>query len=303
MLRGAGTGSAPSHLLMRRRSLLLQAAGLTLAACAKAPQSGVRPRRAAPLSEQLPALALPRRPAGALGATALVDELVKLRPGEREARLTDEYLAGNIPDFLRTFVPVQLAHGGLEATCFVLSDYLAVGEAQDWVRAPLTIRGARTDAKAAQCVLPTTRVVDAIHAAAKVRIASPYMPPGRDMSGVDYFVRHHRTIEQRREAQPLGVLISGHKKDLVISKRELSSPSRTPIYGWFRDDGTPIQPLSLLHDQRYVDYAHGIRLVHGRIRVDGAWVDFIDALADAKLAPLVSDEGRFSYALSWARGY
>lgn len=186
-----------------------------------------------------------------------------------------------------------------------MPDYLAIGSDDDWIRVPMTVRSAKSIARKVGAVLPTKKLVDEIHAVAKLRISSPYMAPGRDMTSVEYFVAHHAAIEERRRAAHahLGELVSGPKKDLVISKRALSEPRRTAIYGWFTDDGGPIQALSLVHDDRYVDYAHGIRLVRGDMEIDGRSVPVLDVLADRDLAPLISDEGSFDLRRVWEKGW
>ena len=53
----------------------------------------------------------------------------------------------------------------------------------------------------------------------------------------------------------------------------------------------PIQPLSSVHVEWYVDYSHGIRLVSRDVVVDGVRRDLAALLADPVLWPLVSDEG------------
>ncbi len=76
-----------------------------------------------------------------------------------------------------------------------------------------------------------------------------------------YLERHQQRIDEQRFGLPLGELISGHKKDLVLSNRLRQLPDRVAIYGWHRAPGDPIQPLSTVHGARYVDYSHGVRLV------------------------------------------
>jgi hypothetical protein len=247
------------------------------------------------------ALPLPARDASRPKASELVDRAIALRPAEREAMVVDEVLAGNVPDFERGMVPVTLTGGGHTGRVWVLPDYLAIGSDDDWVRIPMTVRSAKKIAHATRCVFPTRKIVDAIHGAAAVRISSPYMPPGRDMGSIEYFAAHHAAIEGRRRATgaSLGDLVSGPKKDLVLSKRSLSEPGRTAIYGWFTDDGQPIQALSLVHDDKYVDYAHGVRLVLTAMEAGGESVEVLDALADPERAPLVSDEGSFDLRPGW----
>jgi hypothetical protein len=106
-----------------------------------------------------------------------------------------------------------------------------------------------------------------------------------------YLLRHQELIEAQRPDGPLDLLVSGHKKDLVLTRRLLEHPDRVAIYGWHRPDGRPIQPLSTVHGAGYVDYSHGVRLVWHEVWVDGRPRSIYDVLADPALAPVLSDEG------------
>jgi len=233
-----------------------------------------------------------------------------LRAPEREKAMADEILGGNVPDFERQLVAVDVesvnSRGDkLRGRVFVTPDYLAIGSDEDFVRVPMTIGTARRIARELGCVLPTPRLVDVIQAAAKVRISSPYMTPGDDMGSMSYFARHQLMIEERRLTAevPLGALLSGPKKDIVITRRMLETPGRTPIYGWFGEDGAAIQNLSLVHDDRYVDYAHGVRLVDGEVLVNGRPRPLLDVLADRDQAALLSEEGAYDLRVLWAKGW
>jgi hypothetical protein len=106
-------------------------------------------------------------------------------------------------------------------------------------------------------------------------------------------VRHTRLIDAQRTARaaPIGELTAGHKKDLVLTRRLWDLPGRVAIYGWHRGAGTPIQPLSTVHGERYADYSHGVRLVSETLFVDGQPRSLSQVLAEPALAALLSDEG------------
>ena len=87
------------------------------------------------------------------------------------------------------------------------------------------------------------------------------------------------------------MLVSGHKKDVVISPRLTASAEKLAIYGWHQLTGAPIQPLSTVHGACYADYSHGIRLVSETALVDGERRSIYDLLDDPDLAGIVSDEG------------
>src|SRR5439155_18545018 len=86
-------------------------------------------------------------------------------------------------------------------------------------------------------------------------------PLTEEREAVRTFVQHNSIIEEQREGKELGLLVGGHKKDVVISNRLKEKPNRVAIYGWHKLDGKPIQPLYVGHGDFYADYSHGIRLV------------------------------------------
>jgi hypothetical protein len=86
-------------------------------------------------------------------------------------------------------------------------------------------------------------------------------------------------------------LVSGIKKDVVITNLLSKRPNRVAIYGWHKLDGTPIQPLSTVHHDSYVDYSHGVRLIKRIITIDGKTLDLGSALHSEQLHVLFSDEG------------
>ncbi len=94
-----------------------------------------------------------------------------------------------------------------------------------------------------------------------------------------------------RGERPLGALVAGHKKDVVIANKLFMTPGKVAIYGWHKSDGKPIQPLYTGHGASWVDYSHGIRLVSRRILVNGKAKTIDEVLADPALAILLSNEG------------
>jgi hypothetical protein len=239
---------------------------------------------------------IPPRPAGAPTGSQLLAEVAGMSLSQREARVLAEITSGNVPGFLRTFVPVNveaLIDGApVSATYYVTPDYLCIGRDDDFVRMPMTPLIAQPIADEFDCLLPTRKMVDDIYAQAGVKLApAPISPTTVDITLATTFYRHHQIIEQQREGQPLGALVGGIKKDVVITPLLASNPGRVAIYGWHRLDGTPIQPLYLGHVDWYVDYSHGIRLVKSRMLVDGDDMTVAEVLADPDLHVLLSDEG------------
>lgn len=220
-----------------------------------------------------------------------------LPAGQRELEVRRALLEGNVPDFQRRFrsLPIDYEELGRPRRAWVgvMVDYLAIGDDDDFVRVPVAAGTAQAVADAAGCVLPTRKIVDEVYRQADLRVTSPRLPNASMLTSSDYYVAHHEAIEMRRKKLKgkLGALVAGHKKDIVISRRLVEAPGHLAIYGWFLGDGHPIQPLSAVHSVQYVDYSHGVRLVHGTMLVNGRSMKVADALCHPELWRLVSDEG------------
>jgi hypothetical protein len=247
-----------------------------------------------PCSPRL-ARGIPRRPGNAADGSAI---MARLGEGSgRDAALVAEAVSGNIPSHLRELQPVRftgLARGRqTEIVVCVTPDYLAVGSDRDHVRVPMGLPAALRIADSFDMMLPTTRMVDAIYAQADLRVSPRPMTPGPQMSSTDYFVRHDATLDaQFAEAGARdGLLLAGHKKDLVIANRLSRARGRVAIYGWHRSNGDPIQPLSTVHGEYYADYSHGIRLVSRTAFVNGRAVDLRALLTDGAYAGLLNSDG------------
>jgi len=242
-----------------------------------------------------PAIAMPARPPESPSGTQFAKRTDGWPDAERQRAAVEEIERGNLPQFSRRFLPIELryepaGHEAISATIWVMPDYLAIGGDDDFLYAPLNWPSATEIARRFGCVVPTRRMVDAIYAQA-AHLAPQPMPAGPQMRSNAYFERHQALIDAQRAAIPLGTLISGHKKDVVLSERLFGRPDRIAIYGWHRLDGRPIQPLSTVHGVRYADYSHGVRLVWGEVSIDGARRSITDVLSDRELAPVLSDEG------------
>ena len=260
-----------------------------LGACALAQPSDSEPARGHELS-------LPARGAGTTPGSELVGQLHSLALGPREAAIWREVEAGNVPAFLRKLVPVQVeatVGGRLRTAIFWCAvDYFGLGHDDDWFRMPVTPQLAQRIADLGGAVLPTKAMVNAIWAAAPVKLAPhPFSPALHDILSVALFYAHHQHIESQREGQPRHLLVAGIKKDVVSSALIESWPGRVVIYGWHRPDGSPIQPLSKVHGDVHVDYSHGLRLVGKDMEVDGVPTTVAAVLADPELHVLLSDEG------------
>lgn len=242
--------------------------------------------------------AIPRRSRNADAGSDVIAGLMRAGGRARDDALAREILRGNLPEFSRNLVPVTFEGRDQNnrrsvLTICVMPDYLAVGSNRDFVRVPLGLPAAMRIASQFDMILPTTDMVNAIYRQANVRLSPSPMEPGAQMASTGYFLRHNTTVEgQRRHAGGrLGQLVSGHKKDLVLTNRLARNPGRVAIYGWHRRSGHPIQPLSTVHGAYYADYSHGVRLVSRRAYLNGAPIDLRDILGDSVLAGMVSNEG------------
>jgi len=241
---------------------------------------------------------IPRRPIHALTGSEFVRYVSIMDPQQREQAIREEILKGNVPDFLRRLVPVELSYTGsgnnaVIATIFAMPDYLAIGSNDDYVRIPMNLYSAMLIAKQLGFVLPTTKMVDAIYAQSTYHLAPQPLPAGPSMRSTEYYRLHNEMIERQMHGRgiPSGGLISGHKKDVVLSNRLRQHDGRIAIYGWHRLSGIPIQPLSTVHGATYADYSHGIRLISDVAIVDGEMRPVYDVLGDYQQANVLTREG------------
>jgi hypothetical protein len=212
---------------------------------------------------------------------------------DREALAVKEILSGNIPSFLKRMIKVNTSitdSSGktIQAYYYVTPDYLSVGTNDDFARIPLTPISAQKIADSFNCFLPTRKIVNDIYKQAPVKLEPMPMYAFRDSAPT--FLHHHLIIEGQRIGK--NGLIAGIKKDVVISDKLTRDPkkNRVAIYGWHKLDGKPIQPLYTGHVDWYVDYSHGIRLIHRTIWVNGKSMDYVDVMKDKVLKRLLCDE-------------
>ncbi len=298
-LRPANLDTTPSTSFVTRAPDATEE--ITLASApASQPQATLAPNfdRSANACSRRLAREIPRRPGNAQGGSVFAASLQNTSGTTRDAAIAREVMRGNVPNFLRDLAPVTftgvLPNGrSAQITICVTPDYLAVGDDRDFMRVPLGLAAAGQIAETFNMMLPTTRMVDAIYAQADLRLSPSPMTPGAQMSSTSYFMQHNATVEQQRRnaGGRLGMLVSGHKKDLVLTNRLSSHPGRVAIYGWHRPGGNPIQPLSTVHGAEYADYSHGIRLVSRTAFVNGQAMDLRDLLMDGTYASLLNSEG------------
>ena len=241
---------------------------------------------------------IPARAAQDLTGSGFAQHVASMNSQEREVAILEEISKGNVPAFLRKLVPVQLqcelANGqSLTATIFVTPDYLAIGSDSDFLRIPMNLHTAVTIAERFGFVLPTRKMVDAIYLQSRYRLTPYPLPAGPQMRSTEYYSTHNQMIEDQVQAvgAPLGALVAGDKKDVVMSNRLAINLGRIAIYGWHRGPGQPIQPLSTVHGASYADYSHGIRLISEWALINGKLQSIRELLRDPSTARVLSDEG------------
>ncbi|OQP56380.1 hypothetical protein A4R26_04225 [Niastella populi] len=212
-----------------------------------------------------------------------------MRWDHREPIVQQQFLAGNVPPFLRKFKPVHTSITDstgrkIRAVFYVTPDYLSIGNAKNWARVPLTPGTAQAIADSLHCFLPTRKMVNDIYTQATVKLEPVPLYAFRD-SAITFW--HHHLIIEGQRAGKKG-LIAGIKKDVVSSGK--ISGRNVVIYGWHQLNGKPIQPLYGGHINWYVDYSHGIRLVSRRIKVNGRLTDYREVLSHPVYRKLLCDE-------------
>jgi len=244
-------------------------------------------------------LDLPPRAPNALSGSEFARRVATLDLGERDREVYAQVMAGNVPDFLRRLCPVparSVVEGRINSgTYYVTPDYLAVGSDDDYFLAPISPYTAQRIAEALHCTLPTPKMVNQIFFAAEVKLAPAPIPPSAAMTTVPVFRQHNDLVRAQRaeqlSAHPLGALVAGHKKDVVLTARLAANPGKVAIYGWHRTNGLPIQPLYLKHSAAWVDYSQCVRLVQQKMVANETARTVAEVLADPALAGLLSDEG------------
>ena len=241
---------------------------------------------------------IPPRSLQALTGSQFAESISTLDARRREQAILREILEGNLPPFLRRLVPVEFTYRTvgnrrLTVTLFVMPDYLAIGSDTDFLRVPMNLETATAIADRLGFILPTRKIVDAIYEQSAYHFVPEPLPPGPHMRSTGYYRTHNAMIQKqaRDRGIPVGPLVSGDKKDVVISNLLTRTPGRIAIYGWHRPNGAPIQPLSTVHGACYADYSHGIRLVSEMAIEGGTFRSVRDILEDSVMANALSDEG------------
>ncbi|MDD4820921.1 MAG: hypothetical protein PHD21_08825 [Flavobacteriales bacterium] len=198
---------------------------------------------------------------------------------------------GDFPRFMRYFTKVKVSatdsHGKkIKAHYYVSPDYICVGTDQDIMRTPLLPSSAQKIADMTGCFLSTPKIADDVYLAARIKIEPVPMMCERESHYT--FMLHNMAINSQVKGRKS--LVSGGKKDVVITPRLAARSGKLALYGWHKKDGKPIQPLYTGHADYYVDYSHGYRLVYRTVWVNGKKMDYTDVLAHDEYYRVLSSE-------------
>src|SRR5262245_2880482 len=101
----------------------------------------------------------PPRTTNAPSGSEFVKQIESLGFTAREEAIYEQISSGNVPDFLRAFLPVSITNvsGGITnvATIHVAPDYLAVGRNEDYFLTPMSPNTAQRLVDRLGCALPT----------------------------------------------------------------------------------------------------------------------------------------------------
>jgi len=245
-------------------------------------------------------LMIPLRSPDAKSGSEFMQYIMSMSFSDRENAIYNEISKGNIPYFLRELKHIEAsftdANGSSHKVQYdVMPDYLAIGSDSNFCRIPMGPITAQKLADLFGASMPTRKLVDYIYLNAEIKLEPvTYAPVGNENEKVQKFIEHNDAIENLRISAGgiLGQLIGGIKKDVILSNKitDPARPNHVVIYGWHRLNGVPIQPLTNIHINSYVDYSHGIRLLNSDIIIDNQVIEMQTVLSDSVLYKLLSDE-------------
>lgn len=249
-------------------------------------------------------LNLPPRSANAPTGTQFTNIITSLSRDEREQWIYAQVISGNIPTWLRTLKPISVTAAANTATYYVTPDYFAIGSDADYFLMPMTPLLAQRLGDRLGYSLPTRKMVNQIWTNAAVKLGPQPIGASPEMITVPVFGWHNYMVRTNRDAftntQPLGALVGGDKKDVIISARIYTNFANGPtitkpvvIYGWHKLSpyGDVWQPLYNGHEETYADYSHGIRFVQMNLTVNGRANSVTNVLTSPALCSLLSDDG------------
>jgi uncharacterized protein (TIGR02597 family) len=262
-------------------------------------------------SSEAATLNVPARATNALSGQQFVNVILPMATPpdtQRENWIYAQIASGNVPNFMRTLIPITtnatVNSVNHTVTYYVTPDYMAIGSDSDYFLEPMTPLLAQRLDTLLGTIRPTRKMVDQIANRALVHLQPNPIPPDPNMITVPYFNQHNTMVWTQRVVTlgsfPLGSLVDGDKKDVIISPKiytnfaQSSITKPVVIYGWHYPDGTFIQPEYNGHEETYADYSHGIRMVQNAIILDGTNTTISAVLTNPAIAAVLSDETTFT---------
>lgn len=237
----------------------------------------------------------PKSPS-ALSGSDFAQSILHKSGQERDDIIFDQFNQGNIPNWLhQNIVSIKASDNKNTIEYFVMPDVLCIGNEYDFFRVSCSGYTYKKIANLFNASFITPKMSKQIWQAADLK-ETPITWKGpftEIMGATSTMIWHNDQIEQQRAGRNFN-LISGHKKDMVISKDLLSLPNNICITGWYYADGKQIQPKSArVHSELWTDYADQVRLVSQICFINGQETNFFDVLNNPSYSYLISDEGSF----------
>ena len=199
---------------------------------------------------------------------------------------------------------VEVADARHKLGFVVADDYFAIGTPEDHVRVPLDPLVATEIGDKLGFTLPTARMVDLVWQAAAVKLKPITAPEigikqgSAEQDAPPAFWKHDAAVTAQLAGR--SGLAAGQKKDVILDNRLGAQPNRVAIYGWHKAPGSggcqnptipglcPIQGVSLVHENTYRDYSHGVRMVSPLAMLDGESVTLVELLTSPTLGPILN---------------
>lgn len=231
----------------------------------------------------------------------LFNEMENLSGDEREQWILKESLKGNFPRFLTKFKKItntkRFKGKKFTISLWVMPDYFALGSDSDFFRVPMTPLTAQRIAYYLNCSLPNQFIVDLIFSQAEVKLKPILFKSSTKIVEPEYFYHHNLLIQKQLSPKKISIskLVAGHKKDIVLSNRLIDRPNRVALYGMHQNLKNPLQPLSLSHNDGYVDYSHGTRFISNTIKINGIFYSLQESMSHPVISKLLTYNGPLQY--------
>jgi len=224
---------------------------------------------------------VPERPTEARAASQMVTYLLAQGVSfgiVRERFLTEEYLRGNIPSFMRTLYPLELQRpDGRPMVIYSLPDFLCLGSDDDFVHTPMSPRTAQRIANEWGLILGTPEMEDARRAYFPQKLsframAPPRFPRNASMMSTERWPIHTKWFldDMEKEGYEIGKPVTGHKKGLITHPWLADWGFKyCGIHGaYYGKSNKPIHVFekeAKAHITNYNDYSHGVVLYHPKV--------------------------------------